>query len=203
MFWINKITCDKTFRISIYLKLRSIFFHSYWKLKTQFILLRTLGNYLYLKEKRNSNSWRLYMFQMHMNIEVHVSYMCTSQYCKRLCNCTWLSPLISWVQVADKSGSAPLFWLAQPFQSWDWPCTVWQLTLSQNRIIIAECTKSFIWFSIIQKQTIPLATPIMLLLLLTSSLAPTILLFLSLASQALLLLLLTTSIAPPAQILML
>ena len=57
-----------------------------------------------------------------------------------------------------------------------------------------------------KQKKIPMATPILLLLLLTASLAPAILLFMlskSLASQALFLLQLPTSLAPPALILML
>ena len=73
---------------------------------------------------------------------------------------------------------------------------------------IAECVKSFIWLSIIERNkiTIPMSTPILFLLLLTASLAPAILLFMlsmSLAFQALFLILLPTSLAPPALILML
>ena len=73
---------------------------------------------------------------------------------------------------------------------------------------IAECVKSFMWLSIIEKNkiTIPMSTPILFLLLLTSSLAPAILLVMlskSLAFQALFLTLLPTSLAPPALIFML
>ena len=158
MFWKNKITCDKTFRIIIYIKLRSIFFHSYYKLKTQFILLLTLSLYLYLEEKTNSNS------------------------SNRLCNGTWLSPLISWVQVAEKSGwvaySLPFSTsstnlLAQPFQSWGLPCSLTAYFFTKSHI--AECIKSFIWISIIQRnktRTISLTKPILLFLLLTASLPP-------------------------------
>ena len=70
---------------------------------------------------------------------------------------------------------------------------------------IAECVKSFIWLSIIERNkiAIPMSTPILFLLLLTASLAPAILLFMlsmSLTFQALFLLLLPTSLAPPALI---
>ena len=98
--------------------------------------------------------------------------------------------------------------LAQPFQSWG--CmTMYSLTAYLfTKSHIAECIKNFIWLPIIgsNNKKNHRGHSILLLLLLTASLAPATLLLMlskSLASQALSLLMLAASLAPPALIFML
>ena len=61
----------------------------------------------------------------------------------------WMGDIFSSLIFQPHSDGTSL--LAQPFKSWGWPCTVWQSSYLFTKSHIAECIKSFIWLSIIER----------------------------------------------------